>query len=64
MPPDPPRNGVLRTQLAYPQVIIFIALAFSGPPSIFLPCYAHALMPVKLQIFPYTCLFTFLKTLA
>ena len=35
MPPDPPRNGVLRTLLAYPQVIFFIVLVFSGPPSKF-----------------------------
>ena len=43
VPPDPPRNGVLRTLLVYPQVIIFHChIAYSGPPSNFLPCYAHA----------------------
>ena len=42
MPPDPPRRNVLCTLFVYPELIIFfIAIAFSWPPSNFLPCYAH-----------------------
>ena len=40
--PRPPRRSVLHTLFVYPKVIIFfISIAFSGPPSNFLPCYAH-----------------------
>ena len=39
--PDPPRRSVLCTLFLYLKVIIFfIAIAFSEPPSNFLPCYA------------------------
>ena len=42
MLPDLPRRSVLYTLLVYPKVIIFsTAIAFSGPPLIFCPCYAH-----------------------
>jgi len=39
---DPPRTTMLCTLFVYPKIIIFfIAIAFSGPPTLFLPCYAH-----------------------
>ena len=52
-PQTPSRRSALHTLFVYPKVIIFfiaialffIAIAFSGPPSNFLPCYAHALRP-------------------